>query len=236
MVVLVISSPCQSPATLPGFGNRSAFSVLGGYSNDSSHILIGRSEQRKSLSFGGAYSRKVFATRLFDFQYLAEMRPVIVEGDPVTHSTAVYTFPQPATTTSVYVPTFACHTGSTNYTFTDQGTSYVYTITDSCSRRWTWGAGLSPIGIKVNFFRYRRLQPIFTSLGGCLFSSRAIPIPQASSANFTFEVGAGLELYYSTTRSIQAEYRYHHISNAYLATTNPGIDSGVLQISYSFGR
>jgi hypothetical protein len=37
-------------------------------------------------------------------------------------------------------------------------------------------------------------------------------------------------------RSIQAEYRYHHISNHDTANANPGIDNGVFKLSYAFGR
>jgi hypothetical protein len=33
------------------------------------------------------------------------------------------------------------------------------------------------------------------------------------------------------------EYRYHHLANASSGNVaNPGIDSGVLKVSYSFGR
>jgi hypothetical protein len=45
-----------------------------------------------------------------------------------------------------------------------------------------------------------------------------------------------VELYRDKTRSIRAEYRYHHISNHGTAEENPGIDNGLVQITYSFGR
>jgi len=33
------------------------------------------------------------------------------------------------------------------------------------------------------------------------------------------------------------EYRYHHLANAGSGSSaNPGIDSGVFKVSYSFGR
>jgi opacity protein-like surface antigen len=69
-----------------------------------------------------------------------------------------------------------------------------------------------------------------------MYSTQPIPLAQAGSFNFTFDLGAGVEIYRSTTRSIRAEYRFHHISNHNTAMENPGIDSGLFQVSYAFGR
>jgi opacity protein-like surface antigen len=69
-----------------------------------------------------------------------------------------------------------------------------------------------------------------------MYSTQPIPIRAAGSFNFTFDLGAGVELYRSKTRSIRAEYRYHHISNHGTAEVNPGIDNGLFQVTYSFGR
>ena len=101
---------------------------------------------------------------------------------------------------------------------------------------------MSPLGLKLNFLPRRRVQPVFTVLTGYVFSTKPIPIAQAGSFNYTFEFGAGLEFFRSHepgffgNRALRAEYRYHHISNAYTAASNPGIDNGLLQITYSFGR
>ena len=69
-----------------------------------------------------------------------------------------------------------------------------------------------------------------------MYSTQPIPTPDAGSFNFTFDFGTGFELYRSSTKSIRAEYRYHHISNHNTSYTNPGIDSGLFQLTYSFGR
>jgi opacity protein-like surface antigen len=69
-----------------------------------------------------------------------------------------------------------------------------------------------------------------------MYSTRPIPINGAGSFNFTFDLGAGIELYRSKTRSVRAEYRYHHISNDNTANENPGIDNGLIQVTYAFGR
>jgi hypothetical protein len=67
-------------------------------------------------------------------------------------------------------------------------------------------------------------------------STQPIPTSGAGSFNFTFDVGAGFELFQSKGRSIRAEYRLHHISNHGTAQENPGIDNGAFQLTYSFGR
>ena len=98
------------------------------------------------------------------------------------------------------------------------------------------GQAASPAGMQWNFRPCRSIQPFITSHGGYIYSTQPIPVDTAGSFNFTFDLGAGLEIYRSTTRSIRAEYRYHHTSNNDSARSNPGIDSGLLQVTYAFGR
>ena len=50
------------------------------------------------------------------------------------------------------------------------------------------------------------------------------------------EFGAGLEYFLSQSRSMRFEYQVQHFSNAYTANTNPGVDSGLFKLSYTFGR
>jgi hypothetical protein len=49
------------------------------------------------------------------------------------------------------------------------------------------------------------------------------------------DIDAGVEIYRSKSKSIRAEYRYHHLSNANTAQENPGVDSGLFQLTYCFG-
>jgi opacity protein-like surface antigen len=69
-----------------------------------------------------------------------------------------------------------------------------------------------------------------------MFSTEPIPTANAGSFNFTFDLGAGIEMYRSKSQSVRAEFRYHHISNHDTAGENPGIDNGLFQVTYSFGR
>jgi opacity protein-like surface antigen len=229
----------QATPERPYYSRLNSFGVFGEYSNDSSHILLGISQNRKLLDFGGAYSRRVLLNRFVDGQYMIELRPVMLESDPLYRETVTETSPPPARTLPSMDLTYSqsCHPSATSYNSVLQGVTYSETITIACgSRQWTFGEGFSPAGFKLNFLPRRRIQPVFTALAGYMFSTKPIPVSAASSANFTFSVGAGLEFYRSGTRSIRAEYRLHHISNANTADENPGIDSQLVQITYAFGR
>jgi opacity protein-like surface antigen len=115
------------------------------------------------------------------------------------------------------------------------GTPVDYTATDYCSgRQWTNGEGVSPVGMQWNFLPRHRIQPLFEGHGGYMYSTRAVPIMSAGSFNFTFDFGAGFEIFRSNLQSVRVEYRYHHISNHYTADTNPGVDSGMMQLTYCF--
>ena len=81
------------------------------------------------------------------------------------------------------------------------------------------------------------VELLLAAIGACtaidvdiLTSRRAEP------TEFTIEVGAGFEFYRSAKKSFRVEYRYHHISNDYTADQNPGIDNGLFQVTYAFGR
>lgn len=226
----------QSAPDHPYYSRLNTFGLFGEYSNNSSHIALGLSQNRKLLDFGASYSRRVFLNRYIDGQYLAELTPIMFESDPIYHETIAYTSPPPARTFSNDL-TLAqpCQPSSESFSTVYQGVTYSETDTITCQRQWTFGEGFSPLGFKANLLPRRRIQPVVTLLGGYMFSTRPIPVADASSANFTFSVGAGFEWYRSANRSIRAEYRYNHISNAGIAD-NPGIDSQLVQITYAFSH
>lgn len=241
LLALLLSLPAafsQSKPHTSYYSRLNSFGIFGEYSNNSSHILLGLAQNRKLLDFGGFYSRRVFLNHIVDAQYMAELRPIMLESDPLVHETTTVTSPPPTETFSNDVAfAEACHPFSSTFSNVIRGVTYSDTETITCGRRqWTFGEGFSPIGVKANFRPHHRLQPVFTSLAGYMFATKPIPIADAGSWNFTFEIGAGFEYYRSASRSIRAEYRLHHISNAYTADSNPGIDSQMIQITYAFGR
>lgn len=227
----------QTAPENPYYARLNSFGVFSAYSNDSSHILLGDAENRKLFNVGVSYSRRLFLNRIVNWQYNGEILPVALESDPVENTVTTYTTdttPPMTFTESTSTPTVGACQPSTGSDSFPGFNSYTYVST--CGRRWTIGEAMSPVGFQWNFLTRRTLQPFFIGHGGYMYSTQPIPVIDAGSFNFTFDLGAGLELYRSKTKSIRAEYRYHHISNHGTAPNNPGIDNGLFQVTYSFGR
>jgi hypothetical protein len=104
------------------------------------------------------------------------------------------------------------------------------------SRKAVYGAGAAPIGLKFNFRRNRRVQPFGQATGGFLYFSDQVPITNASQFNFTFDFSGGVQIVNSTRRSFSIGYKYHHISNGYTATFNPGVDVQMVFAGFSVFR
>jgi hypothetical protein len=238
LAIWSVSIFAQDEAKNPYYSRVNTFGVFAAYSPDSSHMVLGYAENRRLLEFGVSYSRRLYENRVVSWQYNGEVLPLVFESDPVAKLTANQTSPTVATYTTVYGPVVDCSPQTAEYSVSlPDGVTYSGTETIFCSgRRWTPGEGISPVGFQWNFAPRHRMQPFLNGHGGYMYSSRPIPIGDAGSFNFTFDAGAGIELYQSHRRSIRGEFRYHHISNHGTATENPGIDNLLYQVSYMFGR
>jgi hypothetical protein len=98
------------------------------------------------------------------------------------------------------------------------GTGYVG------NRKTVYGAGASPIGLKFNFRRNRRVQPFGQATGGFLYFSQQVPVAGASQYNFTFDFSGGVQIVNSNRHSFTIGYKFQHISNGSTAPFNPGVD------------
>lgn len=233
---IAIPAHAQAADANPFYARKNSFGIFFAYSGDSSHILMGYAEQRRLLNLGVSYSRRLWMNHLVNWQYDGEFMPVALESDPIQYTTATVTFSNPPSTltNTTAIPTvLACQPSSGNE-IGPGGVTLSYTTT--CGRRWVIGEAMSPIGFEWNFLPRRRVQPFLDGHGGYMYSTQKIPINEAGSFNFTFDFGAGFELYRTQRQSIRAEYGYHHLSNHNTASQNPGVDNGLLQVTYCFGR
>jgi opacity protein-like surface antigen len=219
------------------YARKNTLGMVGAYSWDSSHILLGDAEQRMLVNLGVAYSRRLWLNHAINWQYDGELLPVALESDPLTRFVNQQTSPVAGTYAGTLdEPPVSCAPFTISYSYVLNNITYSGTETYTCSgRQWTIGEAMSPIGMQWNFLPTRRMQPFVDGHGGYMYTTQHIPVAGAGSFNFTFDIGAGVEIYRSKTRSIRAEYRYHHISNKDTATLNPGIDNGLLQVTYCFG-
>ena len=237
--LICLLSAGQGTAQHPAEQDYSRLNTFSGfleYSNDSSHIILGTVSSRKIGALGFQYQRRLFQRRYLDFSYQAEIRPAMVESDPLASYTFIETAPVAETIpVESAIPVSKCFAGRRG-PFTDQLFGDTYYIGVACSRRTVVEQGFTPGGIRINLAPRHRLQPTFSSDAGYVFSTQPVPVSTAGSFNFCFDFGGGLEWFYSGKRSVRLEYQVQHLSNKNTADENPGIDSGFVRITYAFGR
>jgi hypothetical protein len=101
-------------------------------------------------------------------------------------------------------------------------------------RSTIYGAGLSPLGFKVNFAQQSWIQPFVAASVGFLYFQHDIPVPHSSRFNFTPEISLGVQFFLAPKRALTLGYKFHHISNANLGDSNPGMNSHVIYAGFSF--
>jgi hypothetical protein len=98
-----------------------------------------------------------------------------------------------------------------------------------------YGAGANPIGFQGNFGR-KTIQPFAKGSLGFLYFRQQVPIVGSSQFNYTITIGFGAQFFRSSGRSFTVGWKYHHLSNNYQASLNPGIDSSVFYAGFSLVR
>jgi hypothetical protein len=224
--LFVVSTANGQTENTPSFGSKNTFSPFIEYANDSSHIALGRAPNRKLAALGIQYEHRLLSRHFFNLRYAAEFRPLILERD-VTYIDTLTFIEFPSVVEAPIAVAQCTPATQVGVAFTTQTT---------CSHRWSYAQGLSPVGARLDILPHHRLQPTASLFAGYMLSSKKIPIDTAGSFNFSFELGAGLEYFLSPSRSMRFEYQLQHFSNAYTAPQNPGVDSGLLKLSYTFGR
>jgi hypothetical protein len=221
--------PTNSVAYPAVYTRGNSWTLFSEYAPDSSHILWGVSENRVRLEFGGEYARRLVRGHGLEFDCAVQVKPVGLEKDPtlvgfrnVSTGQILARIAQPSRVVLVNnSPFFLPNVGQ---------------IAPAYGSEWTYGFGIDPIGLKLNFRARRRLQPFVDATGGFIVTQRDIPIDNASSFNYEFGFGGGFDYFFRARRSLRFGYAFRHISNNGLGVYNPGIDAGVIEIGYSFGR
>jgi hypothetical protein len=106
-------------------------------------------------------------------------------------------------------------------------------------RKTAYGFGFQPANFRFIFMPRKRVKPFVQIGAGMIFFNRKMPVPEATSYNFTGDFGGGL--YIVTDRegggkAVTLSYRYFHISNFNTSEFNPGYNANVFSIGYSFSR
>ena len=95
-----------------------------------------------------------------------------------------------------------------------------------------YGAGINPFAFKWALATRGSVVPYLELGGGTLFTNTKVP-EGTSRINFTTSGAVGLH-FLRSKYNISTEVRFMHISNAGLATPNPGINT--IQFRIGFGR
>lgn len=95
-----------------------------------------------------------------------------------------------------------------------------------------YGIGFDAFALKWNFVQRRRFSPFLELTGGVLFTDHNFPT-RTNTVNFMDQAAFGTHIL-GEKYNWSVELRYMHISNAGLATPNPGVNT--VQVRLGIGR
>jgi len=95
-----------------------------------------------------------------------------------------------------------------------------------------YGVGVNPFAFKWLLDTHGSVVPYFELGGGTLFTNKQVPLG-TSRVNFTTSGALGLH-FLRSKHNVSAELRFMHISNAGLATPNPGINTVQLRLGFGW--
>lgn len=98
----------------------------------------------------------------------------------------------------------------------------------------TFGVGTNPVGADVIFLPEKRWQPFTGVHGGISYFARNALSFRAAQFNFMLDGRAGVRFPLRGGKSLSVAYMFQHISNAYTAEENPGVDSHMVHVAYAF--
>lgn len=94
------------------------------------------------------------------------------------------------------------------------------------------GFAISPIGLQAQMRVGSRWRPYVGGAAGVVWFTREVPVADSRAFNYTFEFGGGVRWQYRSRDSLRIGFKFHHLSNAYTAERNPGLDAAVLLVGY----
>jgi len=109
----------------------------------------------------------------------------------------------------------------------------------SSNQQLVHGVGLSPFGFRFLWRGNKTVKPFMTGKAGVIAFPKKILSPNSSYANFNFQGDFGVQIRMTERVDLRVEpVVYFHVSNGYLAASNPGFDQlgAKFGISYHLGK
>jgi hypothetical protein len=100
-------------------------------------------------------------------------------------------------------------------------------------RETAYGAGLTPLGLQLDFANSSHVKPFLHVNGGFLVFNKSVPLPDAGKFAYVGEAGTGLRIFTSERRAVTLGVRFHHISNGNRAGANRGLNEFVVYAGFS---
>ena len=98
-----------------------------------------------------------------------------------------------------------------------------------------YAGAINPFIAKWNFTGGKTVSPYVAAVGGVVFSSKDLPVPNSSQVNFTSGLEMGAQWFRQSKNSIDFAVKIYHLSNASIGTLNPGIN-GAVQFMVGYTR
>ena len=109
----------------------------------------------------------------------------------------------------------------------------IVTGVQTFQRETAYGAGLTPIGLQVDFANGSKVHPFAHVNGGFLYFNKSMPIEDSGQFQFVGEFGGGVRIFTSERRAVNIGVRFHHISNGDRSGSNRGLNNFVIYAGFS---
>lgn len=100
-------------------------------------------------------------------------------------------------------------------------------------RGTTYGLGVTPLGLQLDFANNSHIKPFIHVNGGLLGFTEPMPLPDAGGLALVGETGAGLRVFTSERRAVNFGVRFHHISNGDRSGSNRGLNQIIFYAGFS---
>ena len=100
-------------------------------------------------------------------------------------------------------------------------------------RETAYGAGVTPLGLQLDFANGSKVHPFVHVNGGLLWFNKSVPIEDAGKLALVGEAGGGVRVFTSEKRAVSIGLRFHHISNGDRTGSNRGLNQFVIYAGFS---
>lgn len=111
-----------------------------------------------------------------------------------------------------------------------------YLLCSHSQTRTVYAAGVTPIGLGLQFFPDSPVSFQLTGTAGMLWFTHAIPDPEAGAFNFTAAAGLAADVDLTRGFALTVGLLGHHTSNGGTARANPGLNSRMLVVGLAHSR